>query len=92
MSYILVNAIPAHDGPIRCICNGLNDLEIITGCQSSAPNIRRWRISPDLLSIEEIGTPIYHDHWVTAVTSRRSTDLLQRYPLVRFVSFFSLLL
>ncbi len=68
--YLLINSIVAHDGPIRSIAIGPNENEILTGCQSDSPNLRRWRLSQDCLSMEEIGTPIYHDHWVTAVTSR----------------------
>lgn len=67
--YRLINTILAHDGPIRCITKGPTSGEIITGCQSDAPHVRRWKLSADFLSVEEIGGPIYHDHWVTAVTS-----------------------
>lgn len=78
--YVLINSIVAHDGPVRSICAGLADGEIITGCQSDAPNIRRWRLSSDFQSVEEIGAPLFHDHWVTALTSRSTTSA--RFPKV----------
>lgn len=82
LDYLLINATVAHDGPVRCISLGPGENEIVTGCQSDAPNLRRWRISADFLTLEEIGTPIYHDHWVTAVTSRKPSDCLARFPQV----------
>ena len=63
--YQIINALHAHDGPVRCAMVR-NDGEIITGCQSDAPNFRRWLQSTD--SIEELGTSVPHDHWVTALT------------------------
>ncbi len=80
--YFLVNSLLAHDGPIRCLSIGPEENEILTGCQSDAPNLRRWRLSADLLSFEEIGSPLYHDHWVTAVTSRNAKNGIDMYPKV----------
>lgn len=79
--YVLVNTFLAHDGPVRCISVGPRDGEILTGCQSDAPTLRRWKLAADLLSFEEIGSPILHDHWVIAVSSRSAAHGLQRYPL-----------
>eukprot|EP01032_Pedospumella_encystans_P033667 gene33667-38047_t len=65
LDYLIINALHAHDGPVRCAVVG-NNSEIITGCQSDAPNYRRWLQSTD--SVEELGTGVPHDHWVTALT------------------------
>ena len=54
--------------------------EIISGCQSDSPNARRWSPKDDY-GIEEIGDAMYHDHWVTAVTSR-SAGLHGSFPEV----------
>lgn len=67
--YQLIQSIFAHDGPVRSVCIGPTNNEIITGSQSDSPNVRRWRLSADLMEVEEIGSPIFHDHWVTALTA-----------------------
>jgi len=67
--YQLLNALFAHDGPIRCACNGPTENEIITGCQGDVPNLRRWKLTNDFTDAVEINSPIFHDHWVTAVTT-----------------------
>jgi hypothetical protein len=64
--YQLVESLHAHDGPIRCAAIGPSG-EIVTGCQSDAPNFRVWR--REGLELREVGTPVYHDHWVVAITS-----------------------
>ncbi len=81
--YQLIQTVFAHDGPIRSVTYGPTENEIITGCQADAPNIRRWRLSKDLLQIEEIGSPIFHDHWVTALTSLKPSENLP--PLLQKV-------
>lgn len=85
--YILLNSIVAHDGPVRCIGIGPGEREIVSGCQSDAPNLRRWRLSSDYQSVEEIGAPIYHDHWVTAVITKTQSSGLSRYPQVHYRQF-----
>jgi hypothetical protein len=67
--YRLIQQVFVHDGPVRSICHGLTENEIVTGCQSDSPHVKRWKLSSDLLTMEEIGSPIFHDHWVTALTS-----------------------
>ena len=74
--YRLINSVHIHDGPIRCLSVISNtsegSVEIFSGCQSDAPNVRKWNLfkkSDFVEEINEIGTPIYHDHWVTALTS-----------------------
>lgn len=64
--YALVGECYAHDGPVRSLCIGPLG-EVISGCQSDSPNAKRWSISGK--SLDLIGSPIFHDHWVTAVTS-----------------------
>lgn len=81
--YQLINALHAHDGPIRCAVVS-NSGEIITGCQSDAPNFRRWLQSTD--SIEELGTSVSHDHWVTALTYLLPDISRDAYPEVLGVS------
>jgi WD40 repeat protein len=63
--YNLVNVLHAHDGPVRCIAFGSNG-RFVTGCQSDSPCVRSWSIKVN--SVEELGVPLYHDHWVTAIT------------------------
>lgn len=63
--YKLVNVLHAHDGPVRCIAFG-TDGKFVTGCQSDSPCVRSWLIKNN--SVEELNAPLYHDHWVTAVT------------------------
>ena len=79
--YKLVNSLHAHDGPIRSITIGPSG-EIVTGCQSDAPNLRRWAWNGE--SIEEIGTCVYHDHWVTALTALQPDPSRSFYPEVLF--------
>jgi WD40 repeat protein len=67
--YQLIASQIVHDGPIRSIAIGPSNNEILTGCQGDVPCVRRWRLSNDMDSFEEIGSPLYHDHWVTALTS-----------------------
>ena len=77
--YQLVNSLHAHEGPIRCAVV-TDSGEIITGCQSDAPNFRRWLLSAE--SIEEIGQSISHDHWVTAITSLSADSTRSHFPEV----------
>lgn len=65
-SYRIIGESYAHDGPIRCMSIGPLG-EVVTGCQSDSPNIKRWAITEQ--SLDFMGSPIFHDHWVTAVTS-----------------------
>lgn len=81
--YRLIQSIFAHDGPIRSICLGITENEVITGCQSDSPHVKRWKLSADLLSItEELSPPLFHDHWVTALIalkpSPNNPSLLQQ--------------
>ena len=64
--YCIVGEIYAHDGPIRSLSAGTEG-QIVSGCQSDSPNAKKWTITEN--SLEQIGQPIFHDHWVTAVTS-----------------------
>lgn len=81
--YRVINSIIAHDGgPIRSITLGPHDDELITGCQSDAPNLKRWKISDDYKTITEIGSAIYHDHWVTALTVLKKDESRPFYPQV----------
>ena len=75
--YQLINSFHAHDGPIRSVAIGPNN-EILTGSQSDSPCLRRWSVKLGEDSVEEIGTPLYHDHWVTAITSLKP-DLNRAY-------------
>jgi hypothetical protein len=65
--YSLVGELNAHDGPVRALARGPFD-EVISGCQSNTPNVRRWAFSSDTV-LEEIGSALPHNKWVTAVTS-----------------------
>jgi WD40 repeat protein len=65
-SYRIIGESYAHDGPIRCMSIGPLG-EVVTGCQSDSPNVKRWTITEHTLEFS--GSPIFHDHWVTAVTS-----------------------
>jgi len=68
--YKLVSELYAHDGPVRCISLGPNG-EIVTGCQSDAPSMRRWALVREGLQgpeLTEIGAAVQHSHWVTALT------------------------
>mmetsp|Transcript_26543 Transcript_26543/g.25403 ORF Transcript_26543/g.25403 Transcript_26543/m.25403 type:complete len:784 (+) Transcript_26543:191-2542(+) len=67
--YALVGECYAHDGPVRSLCIGPLG-ELISGCQSDSPNAKRWSLSEK--SFDLTGSPIFHDHWVTAVTSTPS--------------------
>jgi hypothetical protein len=67
--YQLVVSQIVHDGPIRSLSFGPVEGEVLTGCQSDLPCIRRWRLSESKDAFEEFGIPLYHDHWVTALTS-----------------------
>jgi hypothetical protein len=71
--YRLIQQVFVHDGPVRAICHGPTENEIVTGCQSDSPHVKRWRLSSDLMNMEEFGSPIFHDHWVTALTSLKSS-------------------
>jgi len=82
----IINALHAHDGPIRC-ATIRNNGEIITGCQSDAPNFRRWSQNAD--SVEEIGESVSHDHWVTAITSLAEDISRDFFPEVSYVAFLS---
>lgn len=81
-NYILINSLQVHDGPIRCLSKGINPNELLTGCQSNSPCVRRWKFSDDFLKLEEIGSPIYHDHWVTAITALTPDPSRSIYPEV----------
>lgn len=70
-SFRLINSLHAHEGPIRCVAFGPHGI-IVTGCQSDAPNMKRWLNTEE--SIEEIGQSIMHDHWVTAVTALQADN------------------
>lgn len=87
--YQLINVLLAHDGPVRCLSLGIASNEILTGCQSDAPNLRRWRLKEDSLEFEQIGSPIYHDHWVTAVNSRSPHHNIPSYPQVTISCFYN---
>lgn len=76
--YQLINSLHSHDGPIRSLCMGPSG-EIVTGCQADSPCVRRWSRNANG-SIEEIGTPLFHDHWVTALTSLSADSSRNVYP------------
>lgn len=76
--YQLVNSLLAHDGPIRSFCQGPSG-EIVTGCQADSPCVRRWAKSSNG-GLEEIGSPLFHDHWVTALTSLGADANRNVYP------------
>eukprot|EP01038_Epipyxis_sp_PR26KG_P006801 gene6801-9316_t len=79
--YKLINSIHAHDGPIRCLTLGPNEQELVTGNQSDNPNMRRWMYDALNGSLEDVGADaIYHDHWVTSVTSLPVNTLRTVYP------------
>lgn len=80
----LINAVLAHDGPVRCVTLGPNN-EIVTGCQSDAPTVRRWIENGD--SWEEVGESILHDHWVTAATSLKPDISREFYTEVCFIMY-----
>ena len=81
--YRVINSVIAHDGgPIRSIALGPNEGELVTGCQSDAPSLKRWKISDDYTSMTEIGSAIYHDHWVTALTVLPKDPSRSFYPQV----------
>ena len=65
-SYAIVGEVYAHDGPIRSLCIGPLG-ELVSGCQSDSPQVKRWTISAN--SLEQTGSSNFHDHWVTALTS-----------------------
>ena len=79
--YVLVSEIFAHSGPVRSLSMGPLG-EIVSGCQgqADAANVRRWAIftggsgggaddsSAATPGLEELGEPIQHDKWVTALT------------------------
>lgn len=64
--YSIIGEFYAHDGPIRSLCIGPLG-EIISGCQSDSPHAKKWNIVAKALDLS--GSPIFHDHWVTALTS-----------------------
>ena len=51
----------------RSVCIGPLG-EIVCGSQSDSPSVRRWMLTPNNL-FEEVGSQVFHDHWVVAVTS-----------------------
>eukprot|EP01040_Poterioochromonas_malhamensis_P013893 gene13893-15331_t len=72
--YRLIQLVDAHSGPIRSLSYGPTDNEILTGCHA---NICRWRLSKDRVQIaEEIGSPMYHDHCITTLTSLSPSENL----------------
>eukprot|EP01040_Poterioochromonas_malhamensis_P017900 gene17900-20729_t len=72
--YRLIQLADAQSGPIRSLSYGPTDNENITGCHA---NFRRGRLSKDRVQIaEEIGSPIYHDHCITALTSLSPSENL----------------
>eukprot|EP01036_Dinobryon_divergens_P030892 gene30892-40205_t len=90
--YKLVNAIHAHEGPIRSIAvskvsraDGIIHYEIVTGCQSDSPNAKKWALdcNDEILSV---GSPLYHDHWVTALTSLSADGSRIVYPEGCFIT------
>ena len=64
--YSIIGEFYAHDGPIRSLCIGPLG-EVVSGCQSDSPHAKKWNIVGK--AFESSGSPIFHDHWVTAVTS-----------------------
>ena len=79
--YRLVSEQVGHTGPIRSICLGPDEgNEILTGGQESLPTAKKWRLtssspssssssSSTSIDIIEEGESLYHDHWITAITS-----------------------
>ena len=65
--YRLVNEVyQAHEGPVRSLCIGPLG-EVCSGDSGSNPQCKRWLIANKAL--EMTGSPLFHDHWVVAVTS-----------------------
>lgn len=85
-SYQLLLTQIAHDGPIRSVCLGILPGEILTGCQSDLPCVRRWMLSSNCDAFVEVGSPLYHDHWVPALITLRADPTREAYPEVRLVS------
>jgi hypothetical protein len=77
--YKLIHSVFTQEGPIRSATIGPSG-EIVTGFQSDAPCFKRWKISGD--NIEEVGTAVFHDHWVTALTSLHPQSSRSFYPQV----------
>lgn len=75
--YRLVQSLHAHDGPIRSITIGPNG-EVVTGCQSNSPHIRGW----NPVDYSESFSPIFHDHWVTALGSLPADSSRSLFPAV----------
>ena len=68
--YKLVCELYAHEGPVRCLSLGPSG-ELVSGCQTEVPNIRRWNVvvgESRVPEMNEVGAAIPHDHWVTALT------------------------
>lgn len=83
--YRLINETIVHDGPVRSLtsyidCTSKKDSSIglVTGCQSNSPNTRRWSID-DNNNMEELGLPIFHNHWVTALITLEK-EILTMFP------------
>ena len=85
--YQIVSSIMAHDGPVRCATIGPNG-ELVTGSQSDSPNFRRWQETAD--GWEKIGESVFHDHWVTAITSLPPDISREFYSDVRYDLFYCL--
>ena len=71
----------AHDGPVRSLSIGPSG-EVVSGCQSDNPNLRRWLFTSE--NLEEIGTMVYHDHWVVALSRLDPLSGREFYPNVSF--------
>eukprot|EP01039_Chlorochromonas_danica_P003554 gene3555-3892_t len=79
-SYQLLLTQIAHDGPIRSLSLGTLPGEILTGCQSDLPCVRRWKLSSNCDAFVEVGSPLYHDHWVPALITLRADPTREAYP------------
>eukprot|EP01031_Cornospumella_fuschlensis_P032032 gene32032-38734_t len=76
--YQIVATQIVHDGPVRSLAWGPTEGEILSGCQGDVPCVRRWRMNAE--SFEEIGSPLYHDHWITALTALSPDISREFYP------------
>jgi len=71
--YKLVGEV-LNEGSVRSMAIGPLG-EVISGTQASAPAVHRWAISYDrsvkglTQRVDKLGDCIFHDHWVTALTS-----------------------
>jgi len=71
--YRLISEQIGHEGPVRSMSLGPDiNCDILSGGQESLPRGRKWKLSSSsssLVDIIEDGESLFHDHWITAITS-----------------------